>query len=80
MKMYAVLEWLQKKKPADEQVLDALRRMYGETCQHEDWVVRGWNSIGCGTCTLCDQELPFDLLVLRWKARIERETGVRINV
>ena len=72
--------WWPDKKPADEQVLDALRRLYGEECQHSDWVVYGINLLGYGNCTLCDRELPLPELLMAWKARIEQETGYTVNV
>ena len=74
------MTWLQRKKPDDEQVLAALRKMYGEECQHSDWVVRGYNTVGYGNCTLCDQELPLPALLMSWKARIEQETGYKVKL
>lgn len=72
--------WPHNKKPADQQVLDALRRLRGESCSHEDFVVYGNNRIGCGTCTVCDEERSIDELIMSWKARIERETGAKVAV
>lgn len=78
--LWRISNFLQDKKPEHEQVLEALRRAYAEQCLHEDFVVHGYSSVGEGSCTLCGTAQPIDLLIMRWKARIERETGAKINV
>jgi hypothetical protein len=43
------------------------------TCPHDDWVIRGPENIGYGTCVKCGAVLQLSNLINNWKARIDRE-------
>lgn len=49
-------------------------------CPHDDWHIYGnepCNRPPSATCTKCLEVLPLDDLLNNWKARIERELGVK---
>jgi hypothetical protein len=46
-------------------------------CPHDDWEINGPETFGWGTCARCGQEVRLSELLRRWKARIERELGVK---
>lgn len=43
------------------------------SCPHDDFIVKGSNTIGSGTCKLCGKQLGLDELINNWKKRIEQE-------
>lgn len=42
-------------------------------CKHDDFVVKGPNLIGEGTCLHCNKTIRLGILLNAWKARIEAE-------